>query len=64
MPNAYSILRNKFKSSMSPDGQLGEVHPGFFPYYPFSLAIDPNDYKNRGLSEYCGVKAKVVGWSN
>lgn len=64
VPNAYSILRNKFKSSMSPDGQLEEVHPGFFPYYPFALATDPKDYKNSGLSEYCGIKAKIIGWSN
>jgi hypothetical protein len=58
--NSYSILRNQIQEVL---GKTQKYNESYFPYEPFVITIDPNNWRNIGILDWCGGEFTLIGWA-
>ena len=53
-------MRNTVKSKLSKADEEFDDIVGYFPYFPFTLSKNPQDFRNMGVKLYLGVQYDIV----
>ena len=56
----YWYMRNTVKSKLSKSDEEFDDIVGYFPYFPFTLSKNPQDFRNMGVKLYLGVQYDIV----
>ena len=56
----YWYMRNTVKSKLSKADEEFDDIVGYFPYFPFTLSKNPQDFRNMGVKLYLGVQYDIV----
>ena len=62
IPNTYAIMRTTVNRSLGKQSVQIADPSLYFPYERFSLTMDPENWKNKGLQQYHCAKFDIIGW--